>query len=335
VRRSWGIAAAVALVGSACAGYTGQSALEPAGPQAAAIYRLWDVMLPAAAAVYLMVMIGLVLVIRRRRVDEDEAQSPAREAVARRAITTGIVASVVLAFGLLLYDFAVARALNHSGVSPAVTIQVTGHRWWWEVEYQDPVPQRYARTANEIHVPVGQPVLIKLDSHDVIHSFWVPSLAGKKDLIPGHHNELLLRADVPGVYRGQCAEFCGAQHAKMALLVVAEPPERFAAWLERQRAPAQPPADSLSARGRLVFETAPCGTCHTVASTTAAGRLGPDLTHMAGRRTIAAGTLANTPGNLGGWILDPQTVKPGAQMPPQAIGGPDLRALVAYLETLH
>jgi cytochrome c oxidase subunit 2 len=184
-------------------------------------------------------------------------------------------------------------------------------------------------------VPVGRPVALELRGDDVIHSFWVPNLGVKRDMIPGHATSVLFQADAPGVYRGQCAEFCGAQHAKMGFLVVAEPPEEFAAWLDRQRDSARTPADSLARRGQEVFLASSCAMCHAVGGTPAGGRLGPNLTHVAGRRTIAAGTLPNVRGHLAGWIIDPQQIKPGARMPASAIPPADLRAILAYVESLR
>jgi cytochrome c oxidase subunit 2 len=213
-------------------------------------------------------------------------------------------------------------------------VRVTGHQWWWEVEYRDSSPQDWAFTANEIHVPVGRPVVFELRANDVIHSFWVPNLGVKRDMIPGDENSVWFQADTAGVYRGQCAEFCGHQHAKMAFQIVAEPPERFAAWLERQRDTARTPADSVAARGQEVFLGSTCVMCHTVSGTPAGSRIGPNLTHLAGRRTIAAGSLPNTRGNLAGWIVDPQRIKPGVRMPPNALAPDDLQALLAYLESL-
>ena len=207
---------------------------------------------------------------------------------------------------------------------------MTGHDWWWEVRY----PDQGIVSANEIHVPVGRPVRLRLTSADVIHSFWVPQLTVKTDLIPGQTNTTWIQASNPGTYRGQCAEYCGLQHAKMAILVIADPPDAFARWLANERQPATAAADPLAARGRLALERNSCAACHTVRGTTASGTLGPDLTHFGGRRTIGADTLPNTPGNLGGWIVNSQTVKPGNKMPPQPLTPQELQALLAYLESL-
>jgi cytochrome c oxidase subunit 2 len=227
------------------------------------------------------------------------------------------------------------RALAALPVKDGIVVEVTAHQWWWELVYDDHEPSRVFRTANELHVPVGRPVLLKLKSDDVIHSFWVPNLHGKKDLIPGRISTMKFRADKPGVYRGQCAEFCGHQHAKMAFLVIAPEPAEYEAWAQAQRQPAKEPSNELQKRGQTVFLSSPCILCHTIEGTLAQARMAPDLTHLASRATIAAGTLPNSRGNLGGWILDPQGVKPGVAMPPTALGASDLHALLAYLESLQ
>jgi cytochrome c oxidase subunit 2 len=308
--------------------------LDPASPEAASTRQLFYFMMAVSVLVYVIVVGALLLVIRDRRLAADDPESPAREDKAGSAIKLALIVVVPVLFVFLLYDFAVARGIGRMPNTSMLTIDVTGHQWWWEVTYEDPIPHNIFRTANEIHIPVGQPVRIKLASRDVIHSFWVPNLSGKKDLILGHKNELVIRADRAGIYRGQCAEFCGLEHAKMALAVVAESPEDFTKWVRHQREPALLPSDSLAATGLAVFETGPCATCHTIASTRAAATVGPDLTHMASRMTIAAGTLANTRGNLAGWIVDPQTIKPGAKMPANSLQPKELQALLAYLGTL-
>jgi cytochrome c oxidase subunit 2 len=211
---------------------------------------------------------------------------------------------------------------------------VNGHQWWWEVQYADTAVHDRFTTANEIHVPVGEPVLFVLTAQDVIHSIWVPNLAGKKDLIPGYTSSMWFQADTAGVYRGQCAEFCGAQHAKMALFIVAEPRARFDRWVAQQRQTAATPADSVAGHGYEVFVTSSCVMCHSIEGTTAGSHSGPDLTHLAGRRTIAAGSLPNTRANLAEWIMDPQRIKPGSNMPPTVLPPKDLDALLTYLQGL-
>jgi cytochrome c oxidase subunit 2 len=215
-----------------------------------------------------------------------------------------------------------------------LTIEVTGLQWWWNVEYVDTVPSRRVVTANEIHVPVGVPVQIIAKSHDVIHSFWVPSLHGKKDLIPGHTTATWFQADTAGLYRGQCAEFCGHQHAKMALWVVAEPREAYEKWYASQLETPPNPADSIASVGQEVFLSRTCAMCHTIAGTLAASHVGPDLSHVGSRRSIAAGTLPNTRSNLAAWISDPQAIKPGSRMPATTLSPSELNSLVTYLETL-
>jgi len=320
---------------SACSGFDRQSAVDPAGPQAESIEHLFVFMVVIAVVVYIAVIGATIAIIRRRKATDEDPRSPSREASAARAIKLAIGVVVPVLFVLLVYDFSVGRSVNAMTNTPMLTVELTGHRWWWEVQYEDPIPQNRVRTANELHIPVGRPVNVKLASHDVIHSFWVPNLAGKKDLIPGHVNEVIIQADKPGVYRAQCAEFCGAQHANMSMMVVAESPERFSKWIARQRQVPAPPVDTLAARGQTVFEGGQCAMCHAVASTRAAASIGPDLTHVASRLTIAAGTLKNTTANLGGWIVDPQGIKPGVDMPSNALSPTDLRALLAYLRTLQ
>jgi cytochrome c oxidase subunit 2 len=241
---------------------------------------------------------------------------------------------------LILFVFVVASYATDSGLGSLegreqLTIEITGHQWWWQARYSDPEPSRVFETANEIHVPVGEPVRLDLVARDVIHSLWLPNLSGKKDLIPGRQNSLWLQVDRPGIYRGQCAEFCGLQHAQMALLVIAEPPAAFRAWREAQLRPAARPSTDAARRGEQVFLSSSCMLCHSVRGTSSGGRLGPDLTHLASRTTIAAGTLPNRRGYLAGWIADPQHQKPGNQMPTNGLSPPDFQALLAYLGSLQ
>jgi cytochrome c oxidase subunit 2 len=213
-------------------------------------------------------------------------------------------------------------------------VKITAQQWWWQVEYQNRDVSQILTTANEIHIPVGVPVTLDLRAVDVIHSFWVPNLMGKQDMIPGRNTLLTLQADKPGLYRGQCAEFCGLGHAKMAFLVFAEPQEKFEAWRRHQLEEAKTPGAPLRRHGLQIFQHGPCASCHTVAGTEAAGQMAPDLTHFGGRATIAAGLLKNTPENLGRWLADPQAAKPGANMPEVPLSPADRAALVAYLEGL-
>jgi cytochrome c oxidase subunit 2 len=312
-----------------------QSVLSPAGPHAALIRdALWHPMYAAALVTFVLVVAALVwAVVRRRRAERSEDGPPERRL--GLAVGAATLVTTLVLFAVLVLSTTTGRAITATPGHEAIQVRVTGHQWWWEVQYRDSLAQHWVTTANEIHVPVGRPVVVELLSTDVIHSFWPPSLSGKRDLIPGRENSLWLQADSAGVYRGQCAEFCGHQHAKMGFLVVAEPPDSFVRWLGQQRDTAVTPTDSLALRGQEVFLGASCPMCHSIAGTPAGSRVGPDLTHLAGRRTLAAGTLPNTRGNLAGWITNPQAFKPGAKMPSNAFTAADLQALLAYLETLR
>jgi cytochrome c oxidase subunit II len=315
--------------------YERQSMLDSAGPRAAMVETLWWLMLAVATLVVIVVVATLLHAAFRRRRAADDAVAPASERRLVRWVAGAVALTVAIQIAFLVANFGVGRAIVGSDSrQPPLIIDIIGHQWWWEVRYQDSLPSDLVTTANEIHVPTGRPVLLRMTSRDVIHSFYAPNLFGKKDLVPGYATQTWFQADKPGTYRGQCAEFCGHQHAKMAFFIVAEPPGGFRRWLEAQRRPATPPTDTLATRGQLVFMTGSCSLCHAINGTPASGRLGPDLTHLASRRTIAAGVLRNTPGNLGGWVVDPQSIKPGTYMPTNSLEPADLRALLAYLGTL-
>jgi cytochrome c oxidase subunit II len=313
-----------------------QSVLAPAGPLAERVAHLWWFSFWTATAVYAAVLGFLLWSILRARRREREGQviDAGGEQRMTRAVSygAGITAAILLVF--LGYDLVVGRTLSPVPRHEPLTIEVTGHQWWWEITYADTSPHGRFTTANEVHVPVGEPVLFLLEAQDVIHSFWVPNLAGKKDLTPGYTQSLWFQADTAGIYRGQCAEFCGMQHAKMALFIVAEPRDRFDAWVRQQRTPAVNATDAASSRGREVFLTSSCAMCHAISGTSAASNAGPDLTHLASRRTIAAGTLPNTRGALAGWVVDPQGIKPGVRMPANMLDPKDLDALLTYLQSL-
>jgi cytochrome c oxidase subunit 2 len=317
-----------------------QSAFDPAGPKAAAILHLNWYLLATATVIYVVVIGALFYVMRRATTrsvafEDGDADEPARERGRPRWVAAAVAASALILLLFIFVDVSTARSISRVGGEKPLRIDVVGHQWWWEVTYPDTAnPQNIVETANEIHVPVGRAAFIKMRSDDVIHSFWAPNLDGKKDLIPGHETRTWFRADSAGVYRGQCAEFCGHQHAKMAFFIVAEPRIQFEHWLEAQKSEASKPADSLAQEGERVFLSGSCAMCHTISGTSAGSRFGPDLTHLASRRTIAAGTLPNNAGSLAGWILDPQSIKPGVKMPANRLDSRSLRALLAYLETL-
>ena len=240
----------------------------------------------------------------------------------------GLIPALILV-GVMIYTVSVQRALSMPK-EPALRVQLIGHQWWWEVRY----PDEGVVTANEVHIPAGTPVLFELTSADVIHSFWAPQLQAKMDLLPGQTNTTWLTADQPGVYRVQCAEYCGLQHAHMGLLIVAESQQQYVAWIQGQHQPAPRPADPVLKQGEQVFLGSACVYCHTIRGTIATGQIGPDLTHIATRQAIGAGILPNNVGNLSGWIVNSQTIKPGNQMPPMYLNGDDLNAVVAYLQSL-
>jgi cytochrome c oxidase subunit 2 len=318
-----------------------QSALDAAGVQAERLQDLWWMFFYVTAAVYVLVMaVLLTAVFRNKKVTErtapDVSPDEARENRIGYVVKGCVAVTIVTLFVLMVTSFRTGRALNSlAETPPAVAIKITGHQWWWEVEYQNEAdPSQNVLTANEIHVPVGQPVKLMLQSNDVIHSIWLPNFHGKKDLIPNYPTTFYFSADKPGVYWGQCAEFCGYQHAKMRFTVVAESPEDFKSWYTAQQQAPSPPADDMQKRGQQIFVSSVCAQCHTVQGTPAGGRVGPNLTHIAARPYIAAGSLQNTGDHLKQWITDPQAIKPGIRMPMNQYTDDDMQALVTYLESL-
>jgi cytochrome c oxidase subunit 2 len=245
----------------------------------------------------------------------------------------GVGLSTIVLLALTGWTIATMAGIAKPPHPAAFTIEVSARQWWWGFTYDAADGAKAFTTANEIHIPVGQPVLFTLTSPDVIHSFWIPALGGKTDVIPGQTNEMWLEAKKPGVYRGQCSEYCGVEHAQMAFYVFAEPAAQFDAWRAAEAQNAATPS-GRAAVGEAVF-VAHCGKCHAVRGSPAHGKRGPDLTHLMSRTTLAAGMLDNNIGNLSGWIADPQRIKPGAKMPNVALSGPDLQAVMTYLETLH
>jgi len=340
-------AAFLCLFFSGCRGGI-QSAIDPAGPQAGRISKLWWLMFYVCSVVFVLVIIAALIAVVRSRSKQSKAArvekitdkpklslSKAEEQRMTRTVQGAVAVTVVILFVFLIASFSIGRSLSSDMENKGlVTIEVTGHQWWWEVRYMDTNPSKIFTTANEIHIPVGQPVTLKLHSTDVIHSFWVPNLNGKKDLIPGKDATIWLQADQAGVYRGQCAEYCGLQHAHMALFVFAEPVDKFNAWMDAQRAESVAPSNESEQRGQQVFLTSPCIMCHTIQGTQANATTGPNLTHVASRSTIAAGTLPFTRGHLSGWIVDSQSIKPGNHMPPIALNSEDVQALLDYLQSL-
>ncbi|MFC3069103.1 cytochrome c oxidase subunit II [Phenylobacterium soli] len=313
------------------------SYLATAGASAAPITRLGWGLLTISIVVVLMVGALLAGALWRRRAGvspDPEGRLPVeRRGPGLRWVWVGVGISTLALFVSTVWTLTTLAAVRHPPRPPALTIQVTGHDWWWEARYLGDAPGRDFTTANELHIPVGQPVRLELRSADVIHSFWIPKLGGKTDLIPGRTNMAWIEADRPGDYRGQCGEFCGLEHARMALQVVADPPAAFQAWRDRQLAAPAPAASPPIAAGAAVFQ-ARCGACHAIRGTPAGGLFGPDLSHLALRRTLAAGTLTNDPQGLTAWLADPQAIKPGNEMPRVPLTDGDRAALVAYLQSL-
>jgi cytochrome c oxidase subunit II len=311
-----------------------QSALDPQGLQSDEIRFTLFIFLAVAVVWVGVVLVLAVGMLREKRATETPLDL--HEGFERRAgrliLGLGAVTTLIV-LGLSFVSYAGQRTVFAKD-EHALTLKIIGHQWWWEVRYEDAQPSRILTTANEIHIPAGEPVRIILTSTDVIHSFWVPSLAGKIDLIPGHQNVIELKADKPGIYRGQCAEFCGQQHANMSTLVIADPPPVFEAWLNDQLRAAAAPASAEAKAGAEVFLNRPCVMCHRIGGTAAGGTVAPDLTHIASRHTLAAGTLTMSRGNLAAWIADPQGIKPGVHMPVVDLDGNELNAIVAYLEEL-
>ncbi len=315
------------------------SALEPRGPQAVHLASLWWVMFALGVAIFLLV-IGLLLaaLLRHRRATSDTAPDSSDGDTGRNWLIRGgialpfVVLSIV--FGYTMYTLA---AVENPQEQAAIQVRVIARRWWWEIDY----PGQSVTTANEIHIPVGVPVQFQLESADVIHSFWVPELHGKIDMIPGQINYLTLQADQPGVYRGQCAEYCGLQHALMGFVVVAQSRDDYNKWLAAQQPSAATPTDPKAKQGQQVFLSAGCVYCHTINGldnqkiTGSSADLGPDLTHFGSRLMIAGATLPNNTSNLAGWIVDAQHIKQGSDMPKMTLNPQDLQTLLAYLQSLR
>jgi cytochrome c oxidase subunit 2 len=305
-----------------------QSALHPKSEQASRIADIGWMMFFGATLIFLLVMVMLILALH--------GPARMRGLLGRRSLIVGagIAFPVLVLSALLVYSLGAASSMVRDDTPVAARIEVTGEMWWWRVRYLDNHGRPMFETANDIRIPSGLPVELVLKSDNVIHSFWVPNLAGKLDMVPGHVNRLRVQADAPGRFRGQCAEYCGAQHAKMMLDVQALSPDDFQAWLESQRQPAQSPADTRLQAGQQYFLQA-CAQCHTIRGTGAAGTLGPDLTHIGSRLSLAAGVLPNNVGTLAGWIAGSQHIKPGNQMPSfNQLSGEDLRAVAQYMESL-
>lgn len=305
-------------------------ALDPAGPFAGSINTLSWVLFAMGGAVLLIVLVALGVGLFgparwRRRLGRE-----------RLIWIGGLGFPIVVLSAVLVYGLALTTHLSAPSGEGEMRVRVIGEMWWWRVAYLDAEGAEAVQSANEVRIPVGVPVTLELESADVVHSFWVPRLGGKVDMIPGRRNIMRIQADEAGVYGGQCAEYCGGPHALMGLVVIAMPPEAFEAWLAAEAGPAPVPADALAARGADIFAASGCGACHTVRGTEANGLAGPDLTRVGARRTLGAGILPNNRGTLAGWVADSQTIKPDNRMPAYPVfSGEELQALSAYLEGLE
>ena len=319
---------ALLVLVSGCTGV--QSVLDPKGPAAQTIVESWWLMFWGAWAIFALVIVLALYAVYRR------PERYLRISSVKLIIAGGVVLPVVILSALLIYGIAMSNVLRGAIETELLRIRVVGNQWWWEVYYPDAMPGQTVITANEIHIPVGRPVEVAVTTRDVIHSFWVPNLAGKIDLMPGRVNTVRIQADTPGRFRGQCAEFCGAQHARMAFWVVAQPEQDFMDWVEQQRRPAREPDTQHLVQGREAFLTVGCSDCHTIRGTAATGLDGPDLTHVGSRMTLAAGTLDNNFAALAAWIANSQTIKPGNRMEPfQDLKISTLLAITSYLESLE
>ena len=309
------------------------SALDPQGPAAESISRLWWLMLGIGTAVFVLVAVLLGFGLFRPRPDDENAETTEEEdagRIRRWVIGGGVVLPVVVIGVVLVATVGTMRTVSRAAPRGAGVIEVVGHRWWWEVRYPEGVT-----TANELHLPVGEPVSVLVRSADVIHSLWVPALAGKMDALPDKANTLVLEADQPGVHASECAEFCGLQHRHMKLIVTAEPAEEFRSWLSRQQRPAAEPTTAAARSGREVFLRSGCASCHTVRGVTVAMGKAPDLTHIADRPILGAGALGNSAEDLAAWVRDPHASKEGVLMPKPQLTAEQLRDLLAYLGELR
>jgi cytochrome c oxidase subunit II len=314
-----------AVLLSGCAGP--QSALDPAGPSARSIHLLGIILWIGATLVTLLVVVLMLIPFLRRR----------ERPVDRRWFLWGggVALPALTLTALVPYVMTVGQETRAPTGGARLSIVITGSLYWWEMSYRTPGNRSSITSANELRLPVGEPVELFLRANDVIHSFWVPNIAGKVDMIPGRVNRTVMQVDRPGIYRGQCAEYCGAQHSLMAFDVIAVSRAEFDAWLARLAEPAREPASQELREGRDLFISLGCGTCHTVRGLVES-RLGPDLSQVGARRMIGAGTLPGGIGNIAGWVASSQHLKPGNRMPSyDQLEGRQLRALAAYLESLN
>jgi cytochrome c oxidase subunit 2 len=305
------------------------TSFNPGSGSTQAIYHLWIIALSIFGLIFLLVTGLVVFSLMKYRWREGDADP---EQIAGQKTVEIIWTAVPLGIVILLFFLTVrTMGISDPGPAPHPDLIITGHQWWWEVRY----PKSGVVTANEIHIPTGQPLSVQLESSDVLHEFWVAQLARKMTTVPGHPNYIWLEADSPGSYPGSCSEFCGTEHAWMRFTVVAQSPADFAAWQQAQLLPSTPPTSAQALQGQQLYMQMSCVSCHTIAGTPSQARVGPDLTHLASRAQIGSGILDDTPDNLQSWLRDPQAVKPGVEMPNFGFTPAQVSALAAYLETLR
>jgi len=327
------------LLLGACSYQHYQSAFGNAAVEDSEFLTLFTIFLVVCVVMYALVLGFMLLgILRGRSAAEANVVETGRHHRSHPLMRTTLIGwAALIGVGLValaIASFFTDRSMAKAATGEKLSITLTANQWWWDVQYNSDDASKTLRTANELHLPVGVPVRITLASNDVIHSFWVPSLAGKQDLIPGRESDITIVPKRIGIFRGQCAEFCGAQHAHMALVVNVDSYPNFIKWWDHQLQPAAAPTNPVALAGYKYVTTGPCSACHNIGGTTASGTVAPDLTHLASRRSIAAGTLPMSEGNLYGWVEDPQSLKPGVRMPTIGLEPDQLHAVVAYLETL-
>jgi cytochrome c oxidase subunit 2 len=321
-----------------CSGF--QTSLGGEGADDASFIRLFTIFMIVCGVMYLLIIVALAGAIARRGIGDRrpltvETKSHHESSPLARSALIGWAALIAVGLtGLTVASFFADRSAAARAKNPQLSVKIIANQWWWDVIYTTPDVSKMVHTANELHLPVGVEAEVQLQSNDVIHSFWVPNLAGKQDLIPGRTTDIQLLPRKTGLYRGQCAEFCGIQHANMALVVTVESKADFLNWIDIQRRPATAPATPLELAGYNYVTSRECSSCHNISGTPAGGQIGPDLTHFASRRTIGAGTLPMSGSNLYNWVADPQSQKLGNHMPTIGLAPTDVRAVVAYLERL-
>jgi cytochrome c oxidase subunit 2 len=332
------IAGSLSLLLGACAYQHYQSDFGGGAVEDDQFQALFWIFLGVSAFMYVLVIAFLVAAIARRNRLQANIVETGHHHRAHPLMRSGLIGWTVLITlglaGLAIASFFADRSMARAATNEKLSIKLTANQWWWDVRYNSNDPSKTMRTANELHLPVGVPVRVTLASNDVIHSFWVPSLSGKQDLIPGRESDITIVPRRIGIYRGQCAEFCGVQHAHMSLIVDVDSYADFIKWWDHQLEPARQPASPLALAGYKYVTSGPCSSCHNIGGTPAGGTVAPDLTHLASRRSIAAGTLPMSSGNLYGWVEDPQSLKPGSHMPTIGLEPDQLHSVVAYLETL-